>query len=403
MLSIIIPVLNQRDMTLECIEAIRETTHVCEIVIVDNGSAPPFKAPFTGYVETTVIRNEENKGFPAAVNQGIRAAKGDVIILMNNDVIVTLGWAGMLTAALENFSIVGPVTNYAAGMQKVQAEAYTSKDELNKAAANWAEEVGGEMQEVNFIIGFCMTFRKSLFDEIGEFDESLWPCSGEEVDFCFRARSAGHRIGIVTGCYVHHEGSRTFQDMQESGAVDYAEVCKRNDEHLEAKWGKNYWARQAISSSPEPVGVCLNLGCGYRHLEGFINIDNRPAVAPDSICDVIAGLPYSDNSVDLVRADDFLEHIPIGSVIGVIEDIWRVLKPGGIFESSTPSTDGRGAFQDPTHVSFWNRNSWLYYSVPEYRHLYGIKADFEIESIEEGELAPGMGIIHTHVIARARK
>ncbi|MDD5532386.1 MAG: glycosyltransferase [Syntrophales bacterium] len=402
MLSIIIPVLNQADMTAECINAIRENTQDCEIIIIDNGSDPAFKAPFTGDIGMTVIRNDENKGFPAAVNQGIKAAWGEIIVLMNNDVVVTPGWAEKLVSALSEFSIVGPVTNYAAGLQRVQAEPYESIPELYKAAQFWTESIGDiPPREVNFIIGFCMMFGKSLFDEIGPFDESLWPCSGEEVDFCFRAREKGHRIGIVEGCYVHHEGSQTFSDLEAAGAVKYAEICKRNDDHLAEKWGADYWSRQEINSSPVPKGLCLNLGCGYRKLEGFINIDNREVVGPDLLCEVVGGLPYPDSSVDMVRADDFLEHIPIGSVIGVMEEIWRVLKPGGVFESSTPSTDGRGAFQDPTHVSFWNRNSWIYYSNPEYRNLYGIKADFEIVSIEDTEA--NRMIIHTHVVARARK
>lgn len=403
MLSIIIPVFNQHEMTEECITAIREHTQDFELIIVDNGSNPPIKPPFTGFTETTPIRNEENKGFPSAVNQGIRAAKGDVIALVNNDVIVTAGWAEKLLSAInEGFSIVGPVTNYCAGIQKVFPDVYESRDDLDKIAEDWTEAYGDYIQEVNFIIGFIMVFPRSLFDEIGEFDESMWPCSGEEVDFCFRAREAGHRVGIVQGCYVHHEGSRTFQEMQDSGALDYLEVCRKVDAHIEAKWGNDYWSRQAIDSSPQPTGLCLNLGCGYRKLPGFVNIDNRPEVNPDLLHNMLSPLPYPDNSVDMIRADDFLEHIPIGNVVGVIEDIWRALKPGGIFESSTPSTDGRGAFQDPTHVSFWNRNSWLYYSDPAYRGLYGIKADFEIDSIEDSAPNPELMIIHTHVIARKR-
>lgn len=121
----------------------------------------------------------------------------------------------------------------------------------------------------------------------------------------------------------------------------------------------------------------LNLGCGYNKTDGFLNIDNRECVKPDIVIDVEKGLPFNDNSIDEVTAKDFLEHIPIGKTVFVIEEIYRVLKNGGIFYSFTPSTDGRGAFQDPTHVSFWNKNSWLYYTIDDYRNLYGIKAKFK--------------------------
>lgn len=399
MLSIVIPVFNQHEMTEECITAVREHTQDFELIIVDNGSTPPIKPPFTGFAETTLIRNEENKGFPAAVNHGIRAAKGDIIILLNNDVIVTPGWAERLTSWLAEFDIVGPLTNYCAGFQKVVLPIYQSRAELDEIAGDQAEAEQGHAEEVRWIIGFCMVFRKALFDEIGPFDESLWPCSGEEIDFCLRARAAGHRVGIAHDVYVHHEGSVTFQAMDKEHP--YKEIIKKCDDHLLKKWGRDVYV-QEINASPEPAGLCLNLGCGYRKLPGFVNIDSRAEVQPDQVCNVLAGLPYPDNSVDMIRADDFLEHIPIGAVVGVMEDIWRVLKPGGVFESSTPSTDGRGAFQDPTHVSFWNRNSWLYYSDPIYRGLYGIKADFEIECLEDTEPDPGLMIIHTHVIARKR-
>jgi len=191
--------------------------------------------------------------------------------------------------------------------------------------------------------------------------------------------------------------------MEKAGQLDYAEICKRNDEHLEKKWGKDYWGRQDINSRSVPSGLCLNLGCGYARLDGYVNIDNRAEVEPNLVCDILQGLSYADSSVDEVRAFDFLEHIPIGKTIDVITEIWRVLKPGGRFESYTPSTDGRGAFQDPTHISFWNRNSWLYYSDQTYRNLHGIMANFEIITIEDTIPDPKWRIIHTHVIARAIK
>lgn len=121
----------------------------------------------------------------------------------------------------------------------------------------------------------------------------------------------------------------------------------------------------------------LNLGSGYRKLEGYLNIDNRYECDPDLLCDVLQGLPIDDSSVFEVRAFDFLEHLPLGKTIPVIEEVYRVLVPGGLFASMTPSTDGRGAFQDPTHLSFWNSNSWIYYTDDLHRNLYGIAAKFQ--------------------------
>lgn len=400
MISIVIPVLNQHEMTGECITAIRENTADCEIIIVDNGSDPPIENIYTGFMPCRIIRNEDNRGFPAAVNQGIKEAQGDIVILLNNDVIVTHRWVEILTNALDEYSIVGPTTNYCSGYQKAVAPPYDNIEELNKAADEIAENYQDYVQEVKWIIGFCMAMRKSLFDEIGYFDDSLWPCSGEELDFCMRAREAGHKVGIVKGCYVHHEGSVTFDDMMSDD--EYNKLYKRNDDHLEERWGPDFQA-QVLDASPSPRGISLNLGCGYKKLDGYINIDSRTEVNPDIVCDITTGLPYEDSLVDIVRAFDFLEHIPPDNVIDVMNEIWRVLKPDGIFESHTPSTDGRGAFQDPTHRSFWNKNSWLYYSDAMLRLNYGIKADFEIEAITETEPHPAWMIIHTHVIAKARK
>ena len=253
MISIVIPVFNQHDMTQECLTAVLDHTQNCEIILVDNGSEPPIKPPFSGFTEITMIRNETNLGFPVAVNQGIRAAKGDIIVLLNNDVIVTPGWADRLINHLEDYAIVGPMTNYCAGKQQVSLPTYQSIEGLNKEASTLADTSAGESEEVNWVIGFCMMFKKSLYDELGEFDESLWPCSGEEIDFCLRARQAGHKVGIAHDVYVHHEGSKTFNEMEKAGQLNYQETCKRNDEHLAAKWGDDFWQQQAAGEKHHTV------------------------------------------------------------------------------------------------------------------------------------------------------
>ena len=143
--------------------------------------------------------------------------------------------------------------------------------------------------------------------------------------------------------------------------------------------------------------ILLNLGCGTRKLAGYVNIDIRKEIMPDLVHDIEGdGLPYESNSVEKVRAWDFLEHVAIGRTIFVIEEIWRVLRPGGLFEHYTPSTEMRGAFQDPTHVSFWNINSWFYYTLDAYREQIGTVAKFKIIESKDVLTSDVERVLHTY-------
>lgn len=90
--------------------------------------------------------------------------------------------------------------------------------------------------------------------------------------------------------------------------------------------------------------------------------------------------PLEDSSVGILRANDALEHLvdPIHSM----NEAYRVLAPGGFFMIRVPSSDGRGAFQDPTHVSFWNPNSFWYYTDREFaRYLPAFTGRFQIARV----------------------
>lgn len=122
-----------------------------------------------------------------------------------------------------------------------------------------------------------------------------------------------------------------------------------------------------------------DLGGAHSCPEGYIPVDQYEV--PGGIrWDMAAnqlGFLQTD-SVGCIRAHDFLEHIPIGRVVPLMNDIHRVLQPGMWLLSMTPSTDGRGAYQDPTHVSFWNENSWWYYTRKQQaRYVPEIKAQFQ--------------------------
>ncbi len=111
----------------------------------------------------------------------------------------------------------------------------------------------------------------------------------------------------------------------------------------------------------------IDLCGGVDKALGFTSID---LAGGDINADLNGPWPLADNSVGVIRASDAIEHLR--DPIHTMNEAYRVLADGGFFLISVPSTDGRGAFQDPTHVSFWNQNSFWYYTKASHqKYLHG--------------------------------
>ncbi|MBD6614826.1 methyltransferase domain-containing protein [Komarekiella sp. 'clone 1'] len=131
----------------------------------------------------------------------------------------------------------------------------------------------------------------------------------------------------------------------------------------------------------------LHLGCGRKILEEYVNIDIFPAPGVDLVCDINEGIPFEDNSFSEALAVDFIEHIQPTKAINLMNEVYRVLKPGGIFRIHVPEAPGITAYQDPTHTCFWNEESFSYYIHQHYRRekygiYYGIIAKFKLISLK---------------------
>ena len=110
--SIVIPSCNPLESTRQCIAALmRYTRRPWELIVVDDGSSDETSAYLASMrddaaVPVTVIANTTNRGFPAAINQGLKAARGEYLVVVSNDVVVTDSWLDQLIA-LVNMSRVG--------------------------------------------------------------------------------------------------------------------------------------------------------------------------------------------------------------------------------------------------------------------------------------------------------
>ncbi len=210
-------------------------------------------------------------------------------------------------------------------------------------------------------------WRRTAYEELGGHDATLGV--GDDHDLVCRTYlkygAAGMRhIDDCLYLYRVHDNNTTKirnAEIQQATVAVYARYIRKLVER---------WCRDLDL----PM---VDLGCGTDKPEGYFGLDCQAGAGIDHVCDLAQGIPVDDNSVGLIRAYDFVEHL--ADPVRLMNEIYRVLVPGGWLFLSVPSTDGRGAWQDPTHKSFWNENSLWYYTDPQYaRFVPHSRARFQL-------------------------
>jgi GT2 family glycosyltransferase/tetratricopeptide (TPR) repeat protein/2-polyprenyl-3-methyl-5-hydroxy-6-metoxy-1,4-benzoquinol methylase len=233
--SLVIVTRNGLDDTRRCVESIQaRTPERHELIFVDNGSSDGTVEYLRTIPGAKLIENPQNLGFPKAANQGIAAATGEQILLLNNDTVVTSGWLTELLAILHrdpHIGLVGPMSNEVSGGQRI-AVSYTDLDGLEPFARAWRDANTNIMVEADRLVGFCLLVRRKVFDAIGVFDERFGIGNFEDDDLTRRAREAGYRAVVAQGAFVHHVGGATFRREQ----LDFGKLLHENEALYRAKW-----------------------------------------------------------------------------------------------------------------------------------------------------------------------
>lgn len=239
--SIIILTHNGLEDTRRCLASIEaHTPEPHELIIVDNASTDGTLDYLRDYMAThdnvLVVANRTNRGFAAGNNQGLALARGDYLLLLNNDTIVTTGWLQRMLQVFEahpDVGIVGPMSNYVSGPQLVRDASYKGPEGLEAFAAEWAQGHDKQSAEATRVVGFCLATRKEVVTRIGGLDEQFGSGNFEDDDFCVRAFQVGFRARIALDVFIHHTGSQTFK----AAKIDYRQSLMRNWELFKAKWG----------------------------------------------------------------------------------------------------------------------------------------------------------------------
>jgi GT2 family glycosyltransferase/tetratricopeptide (TPR) repeat protein/SAM-dependent methyltransferase len=247
--SIVIVTHNQIGFTRQCLDSIRRHTDVpFELVFVENGSQDGTAQWLNSLPDVRCIANPDNRGFPAAANQGVRVARGDQVLLLNNDTIVTTGWLRRMLRAMradESIGLVGPCSNNVSGEQRVPVN-YGGLGDLDGFAWEWGKSNNRQVQDVSRLVGFCLLVRREVIDRIGLLDERFGIGTFEDDDYTLRARQAGFRAVIARDAFVHHAGSATFG----ADKVDLHALMRDNAAIFEDKWQRLSGPAAAATVAP---------------------------------------------------------------------------------------------------------------------------------------------------------
>jgi len=259
--SIVLVTHNELGYTHGCLESIRARTDLpYELIVVDNGSTDGTVEYLSGQSDVRLVANKVNRGFPAAANQGIEAARGQQILLLNNDTLVTTGWLERMLDALHadpQIGLVGPCSNAVSGPQQVTA-GYSDLASLDGFAWEWGKDHAGQTEACDRLVGFCLLIRRPVVDSIGLLDERFGIGNFEDDDYCLRAAQAGYRAVIARAAYVHHFGHVTFR----AAGIDLNNLLRQNEQLFHEKWrtngsshGRPLAAASAATTFPAPPPV----------------------------------------------------------------------------------------------------------------------------------------------------
>jgi len=233
-LSVIVPVYSRNRYLAEMLDRLflsglrLNAGRRVELIIVDDAS--PLEAETAASAEgagrwADVIyhRNIKNIGYLRSVNKGLSLATGSRLLLCNSDTRLTPGALARLEAALDSdprLGLAGPVSNggFNAALQQA-AKLPPPLESFEDAELSRFDAFGLAMSgrrspyfEAGWLLGFCMLFKREVYEELGPFDEGFGFGYMEEVDYAIRARKAGWKLAAVPDAFVFHGGlSRSMQ------------------------------------------------------------------------------------------------------------------------------------------------------------------------------------------------
>ena len=236
--SVVIVTFNNRQLNELCLSSVLNSAYPnLEVIVVDNGSTDGTQELLDVLNDTRVkiLKNQDNLGFSAANNQGLKLATGSFLVLLNNDTVCPPFLFDILIGHLQNnpeLGLVGPVTNAIGNEARIPVE-YENLRDLD----DWAEYVyrleSGNLVDIDMLAFFCLAFSRETLEKIGSLDERFGIGMFEDDDYNKRVRTAGLQVKLAKDAFVHHWHHASFKLL---GEEQFLNLLGENGKRFREKW-----------------------------------------------------------------------------------------------------------------------------------------------------------------------
>ena len=251
LVSIVVPVYNKIEYTAACLRSLAEHADAIafEVIVVDDCSSDATQTQLELVEGIRVLRNERNLGFVGSCNAGAALARGEFVLFLNNDTVVTPGWLAALVrcfAEEPDAGLVGAKLVYPDGrLQEAGGIVFSDGSGWNYGRFGDPSDPRYDYRrEADYCSGAAIMLRGELFNALGGFDTRYAPAYYEDTDLAFAVRATGKKVYFEPRSrVVHFEGVTSGTDVG-SGIKQYQIV---NREKFLDKW------RDALAAQPAPI------------------------------------------------------------------------------------------------------------------------------------------------------
>ncbi|MEM7597357.1 MAG: glycosyltransferase [Pseudomonadota bacterium] len=255
--SVIVPAHNKVELTYLCLCALLLAHNEVsfEVIVVDDASSDETAHLDQLVSGITVLHHTEPQRFIRACNAGVAAARGDYVVLLNNDTEPTAGWLDALVDGFDLFADVGLVGSkllYPNGqLQEAGGIVWDNGDPWNygKFSNPWDPRFCYARQ-VDYVSGAALMTTKAIWDEVGGLSAYLEPMYFEDTDLAFKIRDAGYTTYFIPSSIVYHyEGMTSGTDVTDTSA--FKSLQEVNRPKFKAQWQAAFEGLGTFGENPD--------------------------------------------------------------------------------------------------------------------------------------------------------